>query len=155
VDAGGDLVAGHPPAGLPGWPVAVAAPAAGTEAAGDLFHLWLANSSLATSGTDYRRWEVAGQAAHHIIDPHNGRPAGSDVKTATVLARSAETAEGWATAAIVAGVDRALAALSRQGLAAAMVDRQGQFYITKQMQRHLVWPPPERRTGRSLALGEA
>ncbi len=30
---------------------------------------------VATSGRDYRHWQRAGQAQHHIIDPRSGRPA--------------------------------------------------------------------------------
>jgi thiamine biosynthesis lipoprotein len=139
VDAGGDLVAGRPPRGLPGWPVAVAAPD-GAAGRADLFHLWLQKASLATSGRDYRHWRAGDRPAHHIINPRTGRPAGSDVQSATVLAADAARAEGWATAAVVAGIDKGLAKLARAGLAAALVDRRQRLYLTPAMKRHVVWP---------------
>lgn len=138
VDAGGDLVAGAAPRGFPGWPVGVAAP--GGEAAPDLFHLWLAHSALATSGTDYRCWQQAGEPAHHLIDPASGRPAQSDVITATVLAPEATTAEAWATAALIAGRERGLALLLERGLAGALTGPLGRTVLTPRLAAHVVWP---------------
>jgi len=138
VDAGGDLVAGAAPRDFPGWPVAVAAP--GGEAAPDLFHLWLAHSALATSGTDHRRWPQAGKPAHHLIDPASGRPAQSDVIAATVLAPEATTAEAWATAALIAGRERGLALLLERDLAGALTGPTGKTELTPLMAAHVVWP---------------
>lgn len=138
VDAGGDLTAGNPPRGWPGWPVAVAAPAREDEAERDLFKLWLANATLATSGIDYRRWQIGKHMAHHLIDPRTGRPATGDVVSATVLARSAAAAEGWATAALIAGSDAALNMLAERNLAAALVVSDGSVRLTPTMEaRHL------------------
>jgi thiamine biosynthesis lipoprotein len=140
VDAGGDLTAGAAPHGLPGWPVAVAAPVAGDDESSDLFHLWLAQASLATSGIDYRRWQHNGRIVHHLIDPRTGHPAATDALAVSVLARNAAQAEGWATAALVAGRDVGLALLSRQGLAGAVVDWQHQLRLTPAMTPRMVWP---------------
>lgn len=134
VDAGGDLVAGDAPAGWPGWPVAVAAPASRDEDARDLFRLWLRHATLATSGVDYRRWVNAGQPAHHIIDPRSGRPATSDVVTVSVLANDAATAEGWSTAALILGSTHGVAALTARQLAAAFVLHDGSMRLTPAMQ---------------------
>jgi thiamine biosynthesis lipoprotein len=140
VDAGGDLTAGAAPPGLPGWPVAVAAPAAGDDESSDLFHLWLAQATLATSGIDYRRWQHNGRLVHHLIDPRTGHPAATDALAVSVLAPDAAQAEGWATAALVAGRDEGLALLSRQGLAGAVVDWQHQLRLTPAMAPRMVRP---------------
>lgn len=140
VDAGGDLVAGSAPRGFPGWPVAVAAPAGNGDEAADLFHLWLAESALATSGTDYRRWRHNGQTVHHLIDPRSGRPAESDVVTATVLAPAAITAEGWATAALIAGQERGLALLLEREMAGALTGAEGRTWLTPALAARVVWP---------------
>ncbi len=53
VDAGGDLAAGAPPVGQPGWPVAIAAPWEGDGVTRpDLASFWLAEAGLATSGQE-------------------------------------------------------------------------------------------------------
>jgi thiamine biosynthesis lipoprotein len=140
VDAGGDLTAGAAPHGLPGWPVAVAAPSAGHKEAPDLFHLWLAHATLATSGIDYRRWQHNGRVVHHLIDPRTGRPAATDALAVSVLAHDATQAEGWATTALVAGRDAGVALLARHGLAGAVVDRQHHRVLTPAMTPWIVWP---------------
>jgi len=51
IDAGGDLTAGFAPESYPGWPVGIASPWSSAEGEREnLLRLWLAESSLATSG---------------------------------------------------------------------------------------------------------
>ena len=130
VAAGGDLVAGDGPTGSVGWPVGIGAPwSQPDETPRDLLRLWLRNGSLATSGVDYRRWGNA----HHLIDPRTGRPAETDVVTASVLAADASRAEAWATAALIAGLDDGLELLEAAGLPAALVDERQRVYMTEKM----------------------
>jgi thiamine biosynthesis lipoprotein len=106
VDAGGDIAVSGPLASGAGWPVGVAdpfAPEANVEV------LVLAAGGVATSGRDYRRWQRDGAWHHHIIDPRSGRPATTDVLSATVVGPSARAAEVAAKAALILG--------SREGLA--------------------------------------
>src|SRR5690606_3509789 len=133
VDAGGDLTAGLAPRGWPGWPVSVAAPSGKGEAERDLFRLWLAGATLATSGSDYRRWRQGTQLAHHLIDPRTGSPASSDVLSASILAPEAADAEGWATAALIAGSTLALDMLAERKLPAALVCAGGRVRLTAEM----------------------
>jgi len=135
VDAGGDLTAGAPPRGLPGWPVAVAVPAEYREwERRDLFAVWLAGATLATSGVDFRRWTRAdGRPAHHIIQPRAGQPADTDLITATVWAEDAAVAEGWATATLVSGMEAGVDMLTQQGLPATLISQQGEVALTPAM----------------------
>lgn len=153
IDAGGDLVAGDAPQGLPGWSVAIAAPShnetSGEEAnpEQDLMHLWLKNATLATSGIDFRRWQQDGRLMHHLIDPRTGKPAQTTLLTASVLAADATVAEAWATALMIAG-PQPEAALPAQ-LAAAYVDCQQQLTMTSTLrpfvQREFCWEFPRSR----------
>ncbi|MEZ4678449.1 MAG: FAD:protein FMN transferase [Caldilineaceae bacterium] len=140
VDAGGDLVAGAAPHGLPGWPVAVAAPSAtpagapaAAEVADDLLQLWLAKATLATSGIDYRRWQHDGQWRHHLIDPRTGEPAVTDLITATVYHRSAVDAEAWAKVALLLGITNGMARLTEERIAGALAGVDGQVQISPAM----------------------
>lgn len=54
---------------------------------------------VATSGTTIRK----GQGWHHIIDPRTGRPAETDVLTATLAAPSATTADVFAKCLVILG----------------------------------------------------
>ncbi len=146
VDAGGDLTAGAAPYGFAGWPVAVSAPKTDANPL-DLFTLWLAERSLATSGIDYRRWLRNGRAAHHLIDPFSGQPAETDVITTTVLAREATTAEAWATAALIGGTTNGMAHLIAHQFAAAMITRTNKLILTPAMADKLI------ETNTNLALG--
>jgi thiamine biosynthesis lipoprotein len=136
VDAGGDVTAGAAPHDLPGWPVALAAP--WTEESpeqANLLTLWLAESSLATSGIDYRRWQRNGRTAHHLIDPRTGQPAQTDILTVTVWAEQATMAEAWATAVLVQGSAQGWQALAQQShLAGAIINQNEHLFMTESMQ---------------------
>lgn len=129
VDAGGDLVAGPPPAGQPGWPVGIANPGRGPT---DLAVIWLAEAALATSGIDYRHWTQNGRAMHHLLDPNTGQPAHTNGLTVTILAADAAQAEAWATAALVAG-SAGMAALVEMELVGVMVTQDGRILATPAM----------------------
>jgi len=140
VDAGGDLVAGEAPEGMSGWPVSLAAPWTGDDSVPQhLLMVWLRRMSIATSGIDWRRWQHRGRSAHHLIDPRSGQPADTDALTATVLDADAARAEGWATAALVLGMQDGVALLSDRDMAGALVDAYRQVRLTLAMQMHVMW----------------
>ena len=76
------------------------------------------SGSIVTSTRLIRRWTRAGRAYHHIIDPTTGAP--SDHGIAAVVVAGAETwwAEGFAKAAMVAGIERGRDLLKLAGLTA-------------------------------------
>ncbi|MEZ4656141.1 MAG: FAD:protein FMN transferase [Caldilineaceae bacterium] len=141
VDAGGDVAAGAAPQGLPGWPVAVAAPSAedhvepdaDNQAADDLLQLWLAEATLATSGVDYRRWRQGGRWRHHLIDPRTGEPAETDLLTVSVLHKNAACAEAWAKAALLLGAQAGFNRLDQQDMAAVLALADGRVWLTPAM----------------------
>ena len=92
-DLGGDIRA------VGDWNVAVEAEDGDVQAV-----LGLADGAVVTSSTRRRRWRGAGGTdRHHLIDPTTGAPAATGLVQATVVARTASTAEVLATAAVVAG----------------------------------------------------
>lgn len=131
VDAGGDLTAGDAPAGWPGWPVGISAPRHEDKKEPEhLVQLWLNNASLATSGIDYRRWKRNGRLAHHLIDPRTGEPAETDILTVSILSSDASHAEAWATAALVAGLEKGEKLLQEKQLAGAFIDPEHHLLLT-------------------------
>lgn len=119
VDAGGDLAARGtlpPVAAVPGqtgWPIGVADP---WHSDRDLGLLFLDRGGVATSGVDYRHWYHDGVRQHHLIDPRTGRPAVTDVLTATVIAPTATQADVLASVIVILGAEagcRRLLALPR------------------------------------------
>lgn len=143
VDAGGDIAAGAPPSGKPGWPVIIDAPWPVPDGEPpDLVSMWLTNASLTTSGTDRRRWQRNGRLMHHTIDPYTGEPAATDLLSASVLAVNAAPAEAWATAGLVLGAARAHQDFTARGIAAVLVDQDRRVSITPAMQPYITWVAP-------------
>jgi thiamine biosynthesis lipoprotein len=67
----------------------------------------LKNKALATSG-NYRKFYVENGRRHaHIIDPHTGYPAKHNLLSATVIANDCMTADAYATAFMVMGMEQA------------------------------------------------
>jgi thiamine biosynthesis lipoprotein len=118
VNLGGDVaVRGHP-SGLDGWPVKIEHPDYTAD-------ITLANSSVATSGTDFRRWQTQdGEWQHHIIDPRTAAPAKTDVSAVTVVHRNLVTAEACAKAVLILGSHDGLKWLHGLWDAAAIVTLQ-------------------------------
>jgi FAD:protein FMN transferase len=117
VNAGGDLrVLGPGPAdGL--WRIGLRHP---LRPAALLLTLRVGEESVATSGNYFRSFTVAGRQYGHVLDPRTGAPAESAL-SATVVAPHAMRADGLATAALVSGVDGALALVSAAGVEAIIV----------------------------------
>lgn len=122
VSMGGDIAVrgtheGHP------WPIEV-------THGPDSRTVGLARGGMATSGTDRRRWNRAGTAMHHVIDPGTGRPSDTDLMRVTAVADDAATAEAWATALLLAGRERAAREAAERGITAVLVDQQGRTITT-------------------------
>jgi thiamine biosynthesis lipoprotein len=68
----------------------------------------LENSGLATSGT-YRNYQIQdGKKIAHIIDPKTGYPAQNSLLSVSVIAPDTMTADAYATALMVMGIDEGL-----------------------------------------------
>jgi thiamine biosynthesis lipoprotein len=98
---------------------------------------------LATSSTQKRRWNRAGLAQHHILDPASGLPAEPVWRSVTVAAGTCLRANAFSTAAIVAGRG-AVALLSEHRLDARLVDRLGTVVTTGGWPADSEIPAPER-----------
>jgi FAD:protein FMN transferase len=72
----------------------------------------LQDRALATSG-NYRKFYIEdGKKRAHIIDPHTGYPAKHNLLSATVIASDCATADAYATAFMVMGMEKAKQFLS-------------------------------------------
>lgn len=111
MDAGGDIMtSSHLMNGDP-WPVAIANPFQPDE---DMEMLSLAGEGVATSGQDYRFWNLNGVRMHHIIDIRTGKPVESDVFAATIVAPDVMKAEMAAKMVLILGSEEGLRWLEGQ-----------------------------------------
>ena len=127
VSLGGDVaVAG--PAPLGGWPVRIADDhSAPLGSPGPV--VGLRSGGLATSSVTVRRWRAGEHELHHILEPHNGRPARSRWRTVSVTAASCVDANTASTAAVLLN-DAAPAWLAERRLPARLVDVSGEVVCT-------------------------
>jgi FAD:protein FMN transferase len=119
VNVGGDLrVGGEPPEGE-GWTI-------GLQLQWGRPCRWvLADGGIATSSSQRRRWSVAGQTRHHLIDPSSGRPLEDPPATVSVVAGQAWWAEAAATAIAVGGLSWARRWAPEQGTTGIIEDGTG------------------------------
>lgn len=66
----------------------------------------LNNKALATSGNYRKFYEEGGQKFSHIIDPRTGYPARQNLLSTTVIADDGITADAYATAFMIMGLER-------------------------------------------------
>ncbi len=110
VEVGGELVAeGTNRSGNP-WRVGIESPIPDKAPGEEIQRMVkISGKALATSG-DYRNFQLRadGTRYSHIIDPHTGKPAESDVASVTVIAKHCIDADALATALCVMGSAKGL-----------------------------------------------
>ncbi len=110
VEIGGDLIArGSKPDGSK-WRIGLEIPAKDHDAQQEWhYFVEVYNQGLATSG-DYRRYiKDDGKRYSHTIDPQTGYPVTHNLMSASVFAGDAMSADAYATAFMVMGLDKSIA----------------------------------------------
>lgn len=125
VEIGGEVVVkGKNPKGKD-WSIAVSLPKAGAGLEEFQTILSLKDIAVATSGNYRIFYEVEGEKFAHIISPLTGFTEKSNLLSVSVLAKDCMTADAYATAFMVMGLDRAMAFASEQA------DIEAYFIISK------------------------
>jgi len=73
----------------------------------------LSDKAMATSGNYFNYYEEDGKKFSHTIDPSTGYPIQREILSASVFAKDCMTADGWATAFMVMGHEKAIDILSK------------------------------------------
>ncbi|MCD7710818.1 MAG: FAD:protein FMN transferase [Porphyromonadaceae bacterium] len=114
VEIGGEIRAhGHNSQGK-SWRIGIDTPDESNVAGGEIEAVMLLDdAALATSG-NYRNYRIVnGQRVAHTIDPVSGYPIQHTLLSATVLAPDCMTADAYATAFMVLGVEKSLEIVAR------------------------------------------
>lgn len=109
IEIGGEVrTRGEHPSGRP-WRIGIERPASDALASAEIQNvLNVSDSALATSG-NYRNYTlVDGRRAGHILNPATGYPEETSLLSVSVLAEDTMTADAYATAFMVMGLDEAL-----------------------------------------------
>ena len=120
IDIGGEVrVNGSNASGTP-WRVGIENPLEPDQVLG---YLELSSGAVATSGTYRNVKTIDGEQLSHLIDPTVGRPVDHELLLASVYTDEATTADAWATALAVRGIEAGMELIDRWRLSALLVER--------------------------------
>ena len=97
------------------------------------------NKAMATSGNYRNFYYKNGKKYAHTIDPATGYPVQHNILSATVLTDNCATADAYATAFMVMGLDRAKAVLAKHP------ELMAYFIYSDEQGRNAVWYSPTLR----------
>lgn len=136
VSVGGAVVArGQNGEGNP-WRVAIQKPTDRENAIQAIVNLQ--GQGISTSGSYRNYYELDGKRISHVIDPKSGRPIDHQLVSATVIAPTALEADGWDTALMVLGTEKAKALAIQEKLAVYLITKQGEGFTS--------WMSPQFKT---------
>ncbi len=123
IEIGGEVVAKGKNDKSKRWSIGISKPtddATGTNTSlQEILHI--SGRSIATSG-NYRNYRYEdGRKVSHTIDPRTGRPVNHTLLSATVIADNCATADAYATAFMVMGLESAMQICNLQGLDAYFI----------------------------------
>lgn len=109
-------------------------------------YVTLDDQAFTTSGNYFNYRVVDGRKYGHTIDPVKGLPVQSSLLSASLFADDCSTADGWATAFMVMGVERAIAKLKTLPELDALLiysDDEGKLrtYVTPGIRKNIVLEP--------------
>lgn len=110
------------------WRVGIANPFNGN--ANEIITVDVEDKAVVTSGGYRRYFEENGREYHHIINPHTGYPAESDIKSVTVISESGTYADAYSTALFVMGSEKAVEFLKTSDIDAIIVCNDKTIYYT-------------------------
>lgn len=145
VEIGGEIKAkGVNPKGKI-WRIGIDKPMDGNQVAGSNLQtiIEISGKSLATSG-NYRKFYIENGVKYaHSINPKTGYPAKNQLLSATIIADDCMTADAYATACMVCGLEKSIALLKKvKGLEAYLVynDNHGNYqtYVSEGLQGRII-----------------
>lgn len=77
-------------------------------------YVYLQNESFTTSGGYFNYREIDGRKYTHTIDPNTGYPVNNPLLSVSLFTKDATSADGWATALMVMGPEKAREVLEKQ-----------------------------------------
>ncbi|HTY64678.1 MAG TPA: FAD:protein FMN transferase [Acidobacteriota bacterium] len=133
VNLGGNvIVLGEKPDGSP-WRVGLRTPVSSLtqDGEGHFASVLVRNCSVVTSGIYERAFTRDDTLYHHILDPKTGFPATSDLLSASIVSKRSLDADGYSTALIIMGLDKALDFVaSNEDLEAVFITKEGEVYAS-------------------------
>ncbi|MDL5046809.1 FAD:protein FMN transferase [Oscillatoria amoena NRMC-F 0135] len=106
-------------------------------------YISMENKSFTTSGSYFNYREINGKKFSHTIDPQSGYPVNNQLLSVSVFSGDATSADGWATALMVMGLEKAIQTLENQSHIEAILmysadDGAIQVFITPGIKNNVV-----------------
>lgn len=108
IELGGEIRALGVNAERKEWVIGINTPSPDAKETDIELPLQISNKSLATSGNYRNSYDSKGQRFAHIINPMTGMSEPGDILSATVIADDCMSADAWATAFMVMGMQKSL-----------------------------------------------
>lgn len=131
INLGGNVVTlGTKPDGS-SWTVGVRNPRPAGDEDQIVGMITVADKAVVTAGDDQRYFEVDGVRYHHILNPHTGYPAQSDLMSVTLVTDSSLLADALDTAVYILGLEKGREMLENYGgVEAVFITRDKKIYVT-------------------------
>jgi thiamine biosynthesis lipoprotein len=95
------------------------------------FSFEIQNEAVATSGITRRKWQIGSNKFHHLINPKNPNRFDFDLKSVTVIAKSAEEADVWAKVLFLMGKEKGLEFSKTNHLRSFFLDSRGNLWLAE------------------------
>lgn len=95
--------------------------------------LELENMSAVTSGGYERAFLSEGKVYHHILDPHTGYPADTDLKSITIVSKESILGDAFSTPLFMMGKYMACDFMKFNNLSGVMISKDDEIIITKDL----------------------
>ena len=130
VDAGGNIkVMGNSPKTKDGFTIGIKSPF--DERGSSLGTINIKDTSIVTSGIYERNFVKDGRLYHHIIDIKTGYPSESDLASATIICKSSENADAYATAVLIMGSKKGMEFIkSNPSIEGILVTRNNEILVS-------------------------
>jgi len=101
--------------------------------------IMISDEAVATSGITRRKWSQGEKKFHHLINPKNPEKFNFDIKSVTVISKTAEEADIWAKVLFLMGRERGLKFSNSQKIKSLLLDYRGKLLISKKIKENLVY----------------
>lgn len=133
ISLGGNVVTlGNKPDGSQ-WKVGIRNPRpSGDQGSEIVGFVKVTDKAVVTAGDDQRFFEKDGQRYHHILDPHTGYPAKSDLMSVTLITDSSLDADALDTAVFILGLEKGKELIQQYGgVEAVFITTDKKIYVTE------------------------
>lgn len=103
----------------------------------DKLMLELSDRGIATSGITRKKWTIDGKKFHHLVNPRSPNEFSYDLRTVSVIERSAEEADGRAKTLVLMGREKGFEFATENKIAAIFLDRRGDAYVAPEARKYI------------------